>query len=314
MIAGSKTIALAVIGLVGVVAAPPIGPPTYLDFATFKALTTLAPEVQQPRMLTGLTEIGHVLWAQGRLRMPAAGHFAQGDFARTGEVNAALLFEGGRRRYLLIAGHSRGQWVRKALLELQEESAVTWDGTVLRLGLPESFVEWSGTQFHLARGPLAHYAYSYGVDEFAGVLFKLTYIGAQTEPIPGVLVSSYYRYYRRADLDAFKPFRRPDVHYANDDLGFLWHVTMTPQQLRALVLTAKNMEGIDQAAARTGQEMVSHSLSIVDLWSAHRPNAFEALLTQDEAASLLHAAARAIEGENPAAARLFREYLTLFGK
>ncbi len=311
---GAKTIAVAVIALVAVVAAPPIGSPTYLDFATFKALTTLAPEVPQPRMLTGLTEVGHVLWAQGQLRMPAAGHFAQGDFAGSGEVNVALLFEGGSRRYLLIAGHSGGRWVRKALLELQEESAVTWDGTVLRLGLPETFVEWSGTQFHLVRGPLARYVYSYAVDDFVGVLFKLTYVGPQTEPIPGVLVSSYYRYYRRADLDAFKPYRRPGVHYANDDLGLLWHVTMTPKQLRALVLTAKSTQGIDQAAARTGQEVVSHSLSIVDFWSVHRPNAFEALLTQDETASLLHAAAHAIERENPAAARLFREYLTLFGK
>ena len=311
---GFKTIALAVIGLVAVVAPPPIGSPAYLDFATFKALTALAPEVPQPRMIPGLTEVGHVLWAQGQLRLPAAGHFAQGDFTHTGEVTVALLFEGGRRRYLLLAGHSGGRWVRKALLELQDESAVTWDGVVLRLGLPESFVEWNGTQFHLARGPFAHYAYSYAVDEFAGVLFKLTYVGAQTEPIPGVLVSSYYRYARRADLDAFKPYRRPGVHYANDDLGLLWHVTMTPKQLRALVLTAKRMQGIDQAAVRTGQEIVSHSLSIVDVWSAHRPNAFEALLTQDEMASLLREAARVIDEENPAAARLFREYLTLFGK
>ncbi len=312
--AGGKTITLAVIALVAVGVAPPISSPTYLDFATFKVLTTLAPEVPQPRMLTGLTEVGHVLWAQGQLRMPATGHFAQGDFTHTGEVTVALLFEGGRRRYLLLAGHSGGRWVRKALLELHDESAVAWDGTVLRLGLPESFVEWSGTQFNLVRGPLAQYAYSYAVDEFVGVLFKLTYVGVQTEPIPGVLVSSYYRYYRQADLDAFKPYRRPGVHYANDDFGLLWHVTMTPKQLRALVVTAKNMQGIDQAAVRTGQEVVSHSLSIVDVWSVHRPNAFEALLTQDETAPLLRAAARVIEEENPAAARLFREYLTLFGK
>lgn len=312
--AGAKTIVLAAIALVVAVAAPPIGSTAYLDFATFKALTTLASEVPQPRMLPGLTEVGHVLWAKGQLRMPAAGHFAQGDFARNGEVDAALLFEGGSQRYLLIAGRSGDRWVRKALLELQEESAVTWDGAVLRLGLPEAFVEWSGRKFHLVRGPLARYAYNYSVDDFVGALFKLTYIGAQDEPIPGLLVSSYYRYYRRADLDAFKPYRRPGVHYANDDLGLLWHVTTTPKQLRALALTVKSVKGIDQAAARTGQEVVSHSLSIVDFWSVHRPNAFEALLTLDETASLLHAAARAIEQEDPAVSRLFREYLTLFGK
>jgi hypothetical protein len=46
----------------------------------------------------------------------------------------------------------------------------------------------------------------------------------------------------------------------------------------------------------------------------HRPNAFEALLTLDETTSLLHAAARNIEREDPAAAQFFREYLRFFGK
>ncbi len=311
--ADAKTIVLTLTVLLATVAptVPPVATPVYLDFATFKALTALAPEVPQPRFLTGLTEVGHVLWAQGQMRVPAAGHFVQGDFASNGNLDAALLFEGGNRRYLLVAGRSGERWVRKALFELGEESAVTWDGTVLRLGLPETFVEWDGKQFRLVRGPLAHYAYNYSTEDFVGVLLKLTYIGAQTEPLPGLLVSSYYR---RADLEAFKPYRRPGVHYGNDDLGVLWYVTTAPEQLRALVLAVRSKKGIDQAAARTGREAVSHSLSIVDVWSVHRPNAFEALLTLDETASLLRTAALTIEREDPAAARLFRQYLTFFGK
>ncbi len=311
--ADTKTIVLVWIILLtaGVTASPSVGTPTYLDFATFKALTALVPEVQQPRLWTGLTEAGHILWAQGQMRVPTAGHFVRGDFARNGELYVALLFEGGNRRYLLVAGRAAEQWVRKALFELGEESGVTWDGTVLRLGLPETFLEWDGRQFRLVRGPLARYAYNYSTEDFVGVLLKLTYIGAQDEAVPGLLVSTYYR---RADLEAFKPYRRPGVHYANDDFGVLWHVTTSPGRVRALVLTVKSMKGIDQAAARTGREAVSHSLSIVDLWSVHRPNAFEALLTLDETTSLLHAAARSIEREDPAAAQLFREYLRFFGK
>ncbi len=311
--AAIKTIVLTLTALLTAVSAagPSVATPGYLDFATFKALTSLVPEVPQPRMLTGLTEVGHVLWAKGQMRVPAAGHFVQGDFARNGNLDAALLFEGGNRRYLLVAGRSGERWIRKALFALGEESAVTWDGTILRLGLPESFVEWDARQFRLVRGPLAQYAYNYSPGEFVGVLLKLTYIGAQREPLPGLLISSYYR---RADLEAFKSYRRPGVHYANDDLGVLWQVTTAPERLRALVLAVKSMQGIDVAASRTGQEAVSHSLSIVDVWSVHRPNAFEALLTLDETASLLHAAARGIEREDPAAARLFREYLTFFGK
>ncbi len=311
--ADTKTIVLVWIILFTTVApaTPSVGPPAYLDFATFKALTTLVPEVPQPRLLPGLTEAGHILWAKGQMRVPAVGHFVQGDFARNGEFYVALLFEGGNRRYLLVAGRAGEQWVRKALFELGEESGVAWDGTVLRLGLPETFVEWDGRQFGLVRGPLARYAYNYSTEDFVGVLLKLTYIGAQEEAVPGLLISTYYR---RADLEGFKPYRRPGVHYTNDDFGLLWHVTTAPGRVRALVLTVKNMKGLDQAVARTGQEAVSHSLSIVDLWSVHRPNAFEALLTLDETTSLLHAAARSIEREDPAAAQLFREYLRIFGK
>jgi len=311
--ADTKTMVLVGIALFTAVApaTPSVGPPAYLDFATFKALTALVPEVPQPRLLPGLTEAGHILWAQGQMRVPAAGHFEQGDFAGNSEYYGALLFDGGNRRYLLVAGRAGEHWVRKALFELGEESAVTWDGTVLRLGLPETFVEWDGRQFRLVRGPLARYRYNYSTGDFVGVLLKLTYIGAQDEPVPGLLVSTYYRW---VNLEAFKPYRRPGVHYANDDFGLLWHVTIAPGRVRDLVLTVKNMKGIDQAASRTGQEAVSHSLSIVDLWSVHRPNAFEALLTLDGTTSLLNAAARSIEREDPAAAQLFREYLRFFGK
>ncbi len=81
------------------------------------------------------------------------------------------------------------------------------------------------------------------------------------------------------------------------------------------MLTVKSMDGIDQASARTGQEpRLSHSVSIVDVWSVHRPNVFEAFLTLDETAALLRSAARGIEREDPAAGRILREYLAMFGK
>ncbi len=313
--AETKTILLTLTALLTTLAASaPLvaSPPVYLDFATFKALTVLSPEVPQPRRLTGLTEVGHVLWAQGQMRVPAAGHFAQGDFAGNGTVDVALLFEGGDRRYLLVASRPGERWIRKALFELREESMLAWDGTVLRLGPPATFVEWDGRQFHLVRGPLAHYAYDYSTEDFVGVLLKLTYIGPQrASGYPGLLIFSYFG---RPDLEAFKPYRRAGVHYGNDDLGVLWHVTTAPERLRNLVLAVKSTKGIDQAAARTGQEAVSHSLSIVDIWSVHRPNAFEALLTLEETAAVVDAAARGIEREDPAAARVLRAYLKFFGK
>ncbi len=311
---GLRTILLALTVLLSVAAVPalPAGDtPSYLDFPTFRALAALVPDVPHPRVI-GLTEDGHALWAQGQLRLPANGHFAQGDFTRSGTIDAALLFESGDRRYLLMAGHSGARWFRKALFELQGQSGVIWDGTILRLGPPEAYVEWDGKRFHIIGGPLGRYAYDYSRDDFVGVLLKLTYIGPQDEPHPGLLVSSYYR---GADLEAFRPYRRAGVHYGNDDLRLVWHLTTSPERLRALVLTVKSTDGIDQASVRTGQEpRLSHSVAIVDVWSAHRPNVFEAFLTLDETAALLRSAARSVEREDPAAARVVREYLAMFGK
>lgn len=312
--AGIRTAMLALTLLLTVVALPAlpaVDTSSYLDFPIFRALIALAPEVPRPRVI-GLSEDGHALWAQGQLRLPAAGHFAEGDFTRIGTSDAALLFEGGNRRYLLIAGRSGERWYRKVLLELQTQSGLIWDGQVLRLAPPETFVEWDGRQFRLVRGPLANYSYNYSPAEFSGVLFKLTYIGPQEEPYPGLLVSSYYRL---PDIEVFKPFRRVGVHYGNDDAHLIWQLTTTPGRLRALVMAVKSWDGVDRAAVRTGQEpRLSHSLSILDVWSAHRPNVFEVLLTLDETAPLLHTAAQDFDREDPAAARILREYLAIFGK
>ncbi len=311
---GAKTmlLVLAVLFTAGAAVAPPLADaPTYLDFATFEALAALVPEASRPRIV-GLTEDGHILWAQGQLRLPAAGHFAQGDFTQSGTQDAALLFEDGDRRYLLVAGRSGRGWFRKALFALQGQSGLIWDGVVIRIGPPETFMEWTGNRFRLTDGPLARYAYDYSTDDFSGVMLKLTYIGPQEEPYPGLLIFSYYR---GADPDAFKPFRRAGVHYGNDDLRLLWHLATEQDRLRALVLTVKNMNGIDLAAERTGQEPgLSHSLALVDVWSVHLPNAFEAMLTLDETASLIHTAARSIERQDPAAAQIMLKYLAMFGK
>ena len=312
--AGIRTISLALILPLLIVAGPaPVAGETtsYLNFASFRALTALVPEVPRPRVI-GLTEDGHALWAQGQLRLPAAGHFAEGDFTGMGTLDAALLFEGGGRRYLLVAGRSGSRWFRKTLLELQAQSELIWDGKVLRIGPPETFAEWDGRRFRLVGGPLAKYAYNYSTGDFSGVLLKLTYIGPQEEPYPGLVVSSYYRV---PDIDAFRPYRRPGVHYGNDDARLMWQVTTAPGPLQAVVLMVKSWDEIDRAAARTGQEpRLSHSLSVLDVRSAQRPNAFEALLTLDETAALLRASASRIEREDPIAARIFREYLAMFGK
>ncbi len=58
--ADTKTIVLTLAALLTTVsaAAAPVDLPAYVDFATFKALTALVPEVPQPRLLTGRARTG----------------------------------------------------------------------------------------------------------------------------------------------------------------------------------------------------------------------------------------------------------------
>ena len=290
--------------------APSAESPHYLDYSIFKALTALVPEAPNARLAAGLTDDSYELWSRGQMRVPAANYFLEGDFDGNGRLDDALLLESGHQSYLLIATRQDGQWLRTALFRLQNGSGLRWDGKILRLESPEAFIEWTGKEFQLKRGPMEVYAYDYAVSDFTGVMIKLTYIGSQGEPYPGLLISSYYK---PTDLSAFKPLRRPGVPYDNDDLGVLWHVTVGPERLRNLLETVRSIKNINLAERRTGVEPgLSHSLMIVDNWSPHRPNAFEALLTFEESVLMLRAAVTSLEGEDPAAARLLREYLRLF--
>ncbi len=155
------------------------------------------------------------------------------------------------------------------------------------------------------RDPLALYAEVYREPDFVGVMVKLTYIGPQDKPVTGLLLSTY----RLPDLEAFKPHRRPDVAYGNDDHDWLEHMTLETGGLRDVVLAIARFEGIREAAERSPDAPRIHwSLMIVDTRSPHRPNSFEALLTRQEVAPLLRNAALAVEREDPAAARGIRAF------
>src|SRR5882724_12613565 len=198
--------------------APTIESPRYLDYATFKALIELVPEAPGARLMAGLTDEAYELWSKGQMRVPAANYFVEGDFDSNGRPDSALLLKSGERRYLLIATREGGRWTRSRLFTLQNESQLSWDGKVLKLESSEAFIDTTGKEYSLKRGPLESYTHSYSVSDFAGVMIKFS----------------------------------------------------------------------------------------------HRPNAFEALLTSEQSVSLLEAAAHNVERENPAAARLLREYLKLF--
>src|SRR6266849_2458712 len=60
---------------------------------------------------------------------------------------------------------------------------------------------------------------------------KLTYVGAQLEPISTVAFTSPFN---TLDLTQFVPFRRPGINYSNDDSG-VQTFTATPEELKAVI-------------------------------------------------------------------------------
>ena len=73
----------------------------YLDYADFRALVALAPEIRGAH-LVGTTDAGMDLWAKGQMRVPSITHYVEGDFDSDGAPEAALHFESGSRRYVVI--------------------------------------------------------------------------------------------------------------------------------------------------------------------------------------------------------------------
>lgn len=282
----------------------------YLEYSAFQTLTRLVPEISTPRIPGALTEAGHELWSNGELRLPAQGHFILADLNGDQRQEAALILTDGTKNFLLIAAQENGSWKRKSLLRLRKEETLNWDGKTLVVSPPESFLEWDGREFRLESGPLALYAHSYSTDEFAGVSVKLTYIGEQHGPYPGLLISSYYRF---ADLDAFAKFHRRDVSYANDEMRAIWHLTMSTQNLRQIVLAIKGLKTIEDAAARSGEQAgLTHSVSILDSFTGMRPNYFEALVGAKELNSIIETAASHLKSSDPSALELLTQYINMF--
>lgn len=129
----------------------------------------------------------------------------------------------------------------------------------------------------------------------------MTYIGPEYRPIPGLLLSSFYQL---PSLDIFKSHHRFDITDNNENIVRLWQITVLPEQLRDFILTVKYLDSIQQIEKRNGYEPhVSFLLSVADADSAHRPILYEALLTIEEATTILHSVASDLRHDHPAAAK-----------
>lgn len=281
----------------------------YLTYDMFKSLTALCPQVHSPR-LAGLEPAGQELWSKGQMRIPAETHLFEGDFNHDGKGEVAIVITGGGKNFALIAEPSGQSWRRTGLVPISNQSIIGWNQRALTVGAG-NFIAWDGKRYKFEHGPLALYCYGYEQSDFGGVSLKLTYLGPQDEPYPGLLISSYYRL---PALSEFKSHRKAGVSYSNDDLPAMWHVTVSPVELRQFVLALKRSAFLASAEDRTGKEgEIRHSLSMIDVSSGNRPNYFEVFLQGKESLELLDAFARQIAGKNADGVALLKEYAKMFG-
>lgn len=281
----------------------------YLTYETYRSLVALYPELTNPRLL-GVEPAGMELWSKGQMRVPAITHLFEGDFNDDGKPDAAIVVKDRGKNYVVIAQRTGEIWRKAGLIPTKSEGIKEWNGRALRLA-DDSLIAWDSKRYRLEKGPLAFYCYGYEPTEFAGVMLKLTYVGPQTEPYPGLLISSFYRW---VDLEAFKVHRRRGVHYGNDDMLLLWHITVSPQELSKLAKILVRSSAVRVAEDRTGGESrVWHSLTLLDKASPHRDNFYEVFLEGPETISLLKTFAAELEPANRSAAKVLSDYTKMFG-
>lgn len=276
----------------------------YLSYELFGLLTGICPELKAPS-LPGLSSGGRLLWAKGQMQMPAETHLYEGDFNDDGKPESALAIADGGKNYLVVAHLEDQKWRRTGFVPLGKSEVCSFNGRAFALS-DNSFVTWDGTKYRAERGPLALYCCGYEPSDFFGVAIKITYVGPQDKPLPGLMISSFYRV---PDCSKFKQHRRPNVSYGNDDIPVMWCLTLAPAEVRRLVLQVNRSSCTTVAIDRRGTEgTVLYSLSILDTSSSNRPNYFEAFLSGAEMSQLLQEFSQKVNSGNADGAKLLREY------
>ncbi len=282
----------------------------YLTYENYKKLIALCSEVKGAK-LDGLLPAAEDLWSKGQLKMPEETHVYRGDFDHDGSNDCAIGITGdGCTHYVLIAKESPAGVFKRAGLVKTKGEIKGWNGRALGIS-PNGFIAWTGDRFQFQSGALAEYVHSYDTSDFGGTMFKLTYVGPQNEPYPGLLISTFHKL---PSLNEFKSHRKQGLHYGNDDMKVLWHMTVSPAKLKAFIETLSKSEFLTRAEDRAmkldGLAGISHSLSILDTSSAHRPNYYEVFLQRKEVVALLKSMAQSTKDDNR---QVLLDYAKMFG-
>lgn len=280
--------------------------PALVDYRIFQALTTLAPELHNPR-LASLKDPDQKSWAQGKTRPASKGVYAENDFNRNDKPDAALLVTSAEDNYLILAERTSGKWALLDVLKVKEDHRLQWDGQVLRVA-QDTIVAPAGARFKLMSDPLSTYVHHYKTDDYAGVMIRLAYIGPQRKAYPALLLFSYYK---APNPSLFQENARGFETRAPSP-GNLWHLTLSPTLLERIVQLLDKFHVRSGAAERT-QDFgypLSHSIFIVDMEGD--PHPVELLITPIELVSLLDEIASLVSQEDTSAGKVLRQYGTNF--
>jgi hypothetical protein len=114
--------------------------------------------------------------------------------------------------------------------------------------------------------------------ELEDLQVKLTFVGEQEEVIPSLAIASHTR---SLDLSRFLPFRRPDVHYGNDEIAIMT-CTASPAELKAMIENISTLPSVT-----SGDIADDNFLSFAMLYAtATEDKAFEAILNEADTRAL----------------------------
>ena len=146
----------------------------------------------------------------------------------------------------------------------------------------------------MAADPLASFEDFLALDdaELETLQVKLTFVGSQTKPTATVVFTSTENI---LDMDGFLPYRRPDIHYGNDEIVVDAFVTSVPE-LRRVIEAVYQIPGARRSGTVDG-EVISYMMQ------ASPPSGdigFEAILNDVDAGRVLQAILDSLDVSNVA--------------
>ncbi|MFQ6096526.1 MAG: hypothetical protein ACE5O2_02280 [Armatimonadota bacterium] len=141
---------------------------------------------------------------------------------------------------------------------------------------------------------------AYGEGELGALQVKLTYVGVQRKTTPTLAFTSYRNV---LDMSRFASFRRPGVHYGNDDVA-VWNFTATTAELASFLRAA----GKFRAVAKPHEPDKPWVSLMIYNAVGDEERGFEALLSREDGEKVAAAVAASLSERNGLARQIVRDW------